>query len=482
MGLAKGIFPGRVSWVHDPKSAQWDGNPQSGWFEDKFNDPALADTMLRQSLRLLCGVRTDAEAWVALFRHYNRTHGRGETGYQAGERVAVKINMNCSGRHADSIQGLYNTPQVTKALMRQLVQQAGVRESDLVVYDASRFIPDSVFLPIHAEFPGIRFEDRDGGDGRFKVQPDKKVALHFGDPATPDHGKTYLPACVTGATYLINASVLKGQLSARGGAGSAAALRHALRPRGRRYPAGEPGRPRALEQSREAAVLAEPGHGAGHRTRDGLSRVQDSGRARLLPSEVECRKTTKCKSKSAVKQKDPRGNRMRSNNSSLGNLAQIVAVAGLKVLILLAWAAGGTRQAIGSDYYVGGAGASDGNPGTASQPFATIQKAASVAVAGDFVKIRAGTYRETITPANSGTPGHPITYQPDGKGVVTVSGADAADGGWTVYRGNVYQKTIALPVTAYRERITGNATLLANQVFTTDSNSTDVTLEGLKAE
>ena len=173
---------------------------------------------------------------------------------------------------------------------------------------------------------------------------------------------------------------------------------------------------------------------------------------------------------------------MRSNNSSLGNLAQIVAVAGLKVLILLAWAAGGTRQAIGSDYYVGGAGASDGNPGTASQPFATIQKAASVAVAGDFVKIRAGTYRETITPANSGTPGHPITYQPDGKGVVTVSGADAADGGWTVYRGNVYQKTIALPVTGYRERITGNATLLANQVFTTDSNSTDVTLEGLKAQ
>ena len=67
-----------------------------------------------------------------------------------------------------------------------------------------------MFLPIHAEFPGIRFEDRDGGDGRFKVQPDKKVALHFGDPATPDHGKTYLPACVTEATYLINASVLKG--------------------------------------------------------------------------------------------------------------------------------------------------------------------------------------------------------------------------------------------------------------------------------
>ena len=88
-----------------------------------------------------------------------------------------------------------------------------------------------------------------------------------------------------------------------------------------------------------------------------------------------------------------------------------------------------------------------------------------MAVAGDFIKIRAGTYRETITPTNSGTPGHPITYQPDGKGIVTVSGADTADDGWTGYRGNIYQKTIGLPVTGYRERITDNATLLANQVF-----------------
>jgi hypothetical protein len=185
IGVAQGIFPGRVSWIHDPKSALWDGDPQSGgWFEDKFNDPALADAMLRRSVRLLCGAKTDAEAWAALFRHYNRTHGRGDAGYRPGEQVAVKFNMNCSSRHADSVQGLYNTPQVTKALMRQLVRQAGVRESDLVVYDASRFVPDSVFLPIHAEFPGIRFEDREGGDGRFKVQPDKGVALHFGDPTT----------------------------------------------------------------------------------------------------------------------------------------------------------------------------------------------------------------------------------------------------------------------------------------------------------
>ena len=127
-----------------------------------------------------------------------------------GEKVAVKLNLNCSKRRADPAQGLYNTPQLTLALLRQLVKQARVREEDIVVYDASRLVNDSIFLPCHAEFPGIRFEDLDGGDGRFKVQPDKGTALHFGDPSTPDNGKTYLPACVTGATYLINAGLMKG--------------------------------------------------------------------------------------------------------------------------------------------------------------------------------------------------------------------------------------------------------------------------------
>jgi hypothetical protein len=211
IGQAKGIFPGRVVWIHDPNVAKWDGNTASGgWFEDKFTDPVLADRMLSKTLRLLSGEKTDAEAWAVLFRHFNGTHGRGDTGYQPGERVAVKLNLNCSQRRAVFSQGLYNTPQLTRALLRQLVKQAGVREADIVVCDASRFVSDSIFLPCHAEFPGIRFEDREGGEGRFKIQPDKSTALHFGDPDTPDNGKTYLPACVTGATYLINGALLKG--------------------------------------------------------------------------------------------------------------------------------------------------------------------------------------------------------------------------------------------------------------------------------
>ena len=198
-------------WIHDPRVAKWDGDTKDGgWFDDKFTDPVLADQMLSKSLRLLTGAKTDAEAWAALFRHFNRTHGRGDVGLPAGREGGRQAQPELRQRRPDPTHGPYNTPQLTMALLRQLVRQARVRESDIVVYDASRWVNDSIFLPAHAEFPGIRFEDRDGGEGRFQIQPDKNVALHFGDPNTPDNGKTYLPACVTGATYLINAALMKG--------------------------------------------------------------------------------------------------------------------------------------------------------------------------------------------------------------------------------------------------------------------------------
>lgn len=71
-----------------------------------------------------------------------------------------------------------------------------------------------------------------------------------------------------------------------------------------------------------------------------------------------------------------------------------------------------------TDYYVSKTG-NDTNPGTESQPFLTLNKAASLAQAGDVVYIFEGTYRETLTPANSGSLGNPITFQSvDGQKVI----------------------------------------------------------------
>lgn len=211
MGEGQGLFPGRVVWLHDPRVAKWDGDARRlGWFDDRATDPVVAERMVSDSLRLLTGASTDAAAWAALFRHHNVTHGRGDVGYQPGELVTVKLNLNCSKRQSDAAPGYYNTPQVSRSLLRQLVQAAGVRPSDIVVYDASRLASDPMFAACHAEFPEIRFEDRDGADGRFRTEPDKQTAVYFSDGKTPDSGRTFLPKCVTRATYLINAAVLKG--------------------------------------------------------------------------------------------------------------------------------------------------------------------------------------------------------------------------------------------------------------------------------
>jgi hypothetical protein len=85
------------------------------------------------------------------------------------------------------------------------------------------------------------------------------------------------------------------------------------------------------------------------------------------------------------------------------------------------------RQLLSTTWYVSPNG-SNTNAGTAASPFKTIQEAANAAEPGDTVLIHAGTYRETVTPARSGTAGAPITYKPYGDGTVTISGANVVSG------------------------------------------------------
>jgi hypothetical protein len=137
--------------------------------------------------------------------------------------------------------------------------------------------------------------------------------------------------------------------------------------------------------------------------------------------------------------------------------------------------------------FVGGANASDSNPGTASAPFATIQAAASVATPGTEVRIRDGVYRETVTPAQGGTEAAPIVFTADTRPNGTlaepiISGAELIpDSAWALTtpaidtvlgpQGNVYYANITLPVarpTATRTNhsyVSGNTTLADNQIF-----------------
>jgi parallel beta-helix repeat protein len=79
----------------------------------------------------------------------------------------------------------------------------------------------------------------------------------------------------------------------------------------------------------------------------------------------------------------------------------------------------------------------DSDPGTVDHPFRTIQHCATSVAAGWTCAVRAGTYRETVTP-NSGVTITAFNYEP-----VTVDGSDPVTG-WTLYQGNIYKASVTL--------------------------------------
>ena len=72
--------------------------------------------------------------------------------------------------------------------------------------------------------------------------------------------------------------------------------------------------------------------------------------------------------------------------------------------------------------------ASDNNEGTEEAPFATIQKAADVAIAGDTVIIHEGVYREKVKAMNDGTPSKPIVFKAADGEDVTISAFKTVSG------------------------------------------------------
>jgi parallel beta-helix repeat protein len=75
-------------------------------------------------------------------------------------------------------------------------------------------------------------------------------------------------------------------------------------------------------------------------------------------------------------------------------------------------------------YYVSKDG-NNNNNGFSESPWLTISKAAEIALAGDTVYIKAGTYNETITPKNSGVDGKIITFTNYDDDEVIIQGQEA---------------------------------------------------------
>ena len=133
MGVGKGIYPGRVVWMYEPRAALWDGKT-GRWWDETNTDQGAVDYMVSKSLRTFTGEPNDAAAWDALFRYFNRTRGLGDVGYSKGEKIAIKINMNqdsgntwsCQRRHAQPADAVYR-----RRSAHQRRRRVGRRHHDL---------------------------------------------------------------------------------------------------------------------------------------------------------------------------------------------------------------------------------------------------------------------------------------------------------------------------------------------------------------
>lgn len=142
---------------------------------------------------------------------------------------------------------------------------------------------------------------------------------------------------------------------------------------------------------------------------------------------------------------------------------------------------------VGEAYYVSAADGDDlTGDGSLENPWKTIQKAANHLLPGDVCYIREGVYRETITPASSGTEQGTIRYQNYNGETVVVSGLDEVSG-WQQDIGDIYWTEVELELGVGNQvfvagemmmeaRWPNNVGTLMNQTYATMSNGSPTTI------
>jgi hypothetical protein len=222
VGVARGIHPGRVVWARDPQAARWAGHwkqKSDQWWLDANTDQARVDAMLSATLLKLTSATNGEQAWQAIFEYYNQnSRGMDQRGYQPGEVVAVKINLNNSEDGAKADNYTDASPQMVLAMIRQLVNQAQVRPQDIIVYDVRRFIPPYILTKVWSEFKDVRFIQNSSPKAS---QPKNPGYGDYHGLETPDwvEGVAYsngkykdaklIPKQIFDATYLVNLALLK---------------------------------------------------------------------------------------------------------------------------------------------------------------------------------------------------------------------------------------------------------------------------------
>ena len=206
MGVANGIFPGRVVWIHNPDAtnANMANTTSDYWALDKNCNQQLVDSMLASGIRRIGGKANIREAWDEIFKYYNEKHGKGAVGYTPGEKFAVKINLTNSNG-APGPTRMDSSPQLVLAMLHQLIEVVGVPQKDIWMGDNYRTFRDNYWAKCHTVYPDVHYIDGTGYNGREKTKPSAEQLIRFSDGLETSS----IPQHYLDATYFINMPCLK---------------------------------------------------------------------------------------------------------------------------------------------------------------------------------------------------------------------------------------------------------------------------------
>jgi hypothetical protein len=193
------LFQRGVVHVRDADATNWNG---SGYFYNAVNQDVV-NNMVESGLQHLTGQSSWADIWGTLFEPVQAG------GYSAGQKIAIKVNLNnghqCSG-HGNVIDAL---PQPVLALISGMVA-AGVRSSDIIVYDASRVVPIYLSDAIWASYSDVTIVGEGGCSGVIapRFGTDSSLTIRFNDLEN-NLTDRLLPDVLYDVTYLINMPIIK---------------------------------------------------------------------------------------------------------------------------------------------------------------------------------------------------------------------------------------------------------------------------------
>ena len=231
IGLARGINPGRVVWAWNPDATNencTNSRPSDGYWKDKNTDLKIVEKMMLDAVNGLVGNETIVENWDAIFHHFNKKHNKGNVGYVSGEKLFIKVNL-CKVRKSYlnddySIDSTSNnreyarvatSPQTIIAIVRQLVNECGIADSNITMGDPHKNIFKHLYDPLHTEFPGLIFLTHDGGKGRLRITPAESPSVFYSDHGTVlSEDEDYLCKTMEEADYMINIAAIKGHAAA----------------------------------------------------------------------------------------------------------------------------------------------------------------------------------------------------------------------------------------------------------------------------